>query len=381
MSLCRMFFYKKICRNNPWAQEDIFYILFGIFRFKKTSLGGKDLRLLGIRIFVQKIQCHYKITKFFGITFYRQNLQKKLLKKIFKKIPKQFKDIYIIRHNIGESYIYLTHLKAWISANKSKKPLLVIWQKKYKSFYKMFADKQIAMKYIDIKQNDIQSALDSEIIHYKGRTIFCPTPNIGNAINSLFEKDEKTNFYSYICKDFNLTKKANIQKPKNSYKTDSLINNKIKKHIKLPFVIILPFAKSLSELSEDFWTRLVSEFKKKGYDVFINGNTTTLSERLKENTVNFKTDLSEIFALAKKSSGIIGLASGLSVFLTASNRPMDLIYTQFKVFEPQISSGQVMKLYSVHHLPNVKENVREYDIQKYSESQLINKIIKNYKKQ
>ena len=60
---------------------------------------------------------------------------------------------------------------------------------------------------------------------------------------------------------------------------------------------------------------------------------------------------------------------------------MDLIYTQFKVFEPQISSGQVMKLYSLHHLPNVKENVREYDIQKYSESQLINKIIKNYKKQ
>lgn len=366
--------YNSASYNHDWGNEKTYSILCGVLRFKKSSRGTQDFRVLGLRIYKRRIKNHYAISKVCCLPVYRENLRRKILNKLFSQINKKYDGVYIIRHNIGESYVYLAHLKAWVLANRTKKPLLVVWQKKYLPFYKMFLPSGIDIKYIEIDKNKLQDALDCESIEYKGRKLFCPTYKIAENLNKLYENNVQVNFYDYICKDFDLTKKSVMQKPKIDKSIVLKINKKLADNFRHPFVIILPGASSLSGMSDVFWSLLIKEFKRIGYDVFVNDINNSFSD-----SVCFDTNIAEIFALAERSAGIIGLASGLSVLLTAANRPMDLIYTDFRIFKPHISSARIKDFYSVHHLPNVSDKVREYDAADFTEMQLVQAIINNYK--
>ena len=97
-------------------------------------------------------------------------------------------------------------------------------------------------------------------------------------------------------------------------------------------------------------------------------------------TISFDTTIPEIYVLAQKSKGVITLASGLSVLLTAANTKMDLIYTNFRMKKPHISSTKAIEIYSVYSIPKIDKNlIKEYDIKDYSEESLITKILMRYK--
>lgn len=373
------FFYKKVSYQFPWADENTYSLFGGALRLKASSRGCQDLRLLGLRLFKKQLKGHNMISKVFCLPFYKENLMRKFLDSLLPMIDEKYDGIYIIRHNIGESYIYLAHLKDWVKANGTKKPLLIVWQEKYIPFYKMFLPKNVSIKYISINKNCIQDALDNEQILYNGRRIFCPTPSIAENINRIYDTDKSANFYDYICKDFGRNNKLSMQCPKIDKITKLRMSKKISDFLKRPFVILLPFATSLSDMSDAFWNILIKEFNRIGYDVFINNGNDENSSVFTD-VVSFDTNVAEIFTLAEESAGIIGLASGLSVLLTAAKRPMDLIYTDFRVFNPRISSERIKHLYSVHNLPGVSALVREYAAEDFTEMQLVQKIISKYKK-
>lgn len=372
--MVKNFIYNSTLHNYDWGKEKTYSLLCGVVRLKKSSRGTQDFRVLGLRLYKKRIKHHCAISTVLCVPVYRTSLRRKILDKLLNQISNKYDGIYIIRHNIGESYVYLAHLKAWVLANRTKRPLLVVWQKKYIPFYKMFLFSGIDIQYIEIDKNNLQDALDCESIEYKGRKIFCPTYKIAEHLNIIYEKTGCANFYDYICKDFDLTKKTVMQKPKIDKSVALKIDRKLADKFKRPFIIILPSANSLNGVSDTFWKLLIQEFRIKGYDVFVNNKNACFSD-----SISFDTNIQEIFALAERSAGIIGLASGLSVLLTAANRPMDLIYTDFRIFKPHISSKRIKDLYSVHYLPNVGKKVREYDAADFTEMQLVQLIVNNYK--
>ncbi len=377
--------YNKKTINNLWAIETIYSFLLHTIRFKTTSMGNSDLRFLGIRFYKKTIKNHHNIYKVFGLTLYKKDLLIPLLDNILEKIDKKHDDIYIIRHNIGETYLYLSYINDWLKLNGSKNPLVIIWNKNYISFYRMFLPKFVHTKYINVSQIDIQTIIDEEFILYKGKRIFCPTPNIVDSIGKLYKENKRINFYDYICKDFGLNDKSIMAKPKINHFKQEGVYKRIKKYFKRPFIIIAPFANSLSNLSYGFWKKLVIALEKEGYDIFINSyagkeNDTYLKQINSLSKLSFKTDIEEIFILANKSAGFIGLASGLAVFLTASGCRMDLIYTNYKIFKENFDSTWIKNIYSVHNLPGTSDRIKEYDMKSYTEESLLKNILKKYKK-
>ena len=69
------------------------------------------------------------------------------------------------------------------------------------------------------------------------------------------------------------------------------------------------------------------------------------------------------------------------MFLTAAGVKMDLLYTEFETKSIGYTPAMAIQIYSVHHLPNVSETlVKEYDTSETTEDELIDILLKRYKK-
>lgn len=376
--------YSKRVLDYTWAQETKYSWLGGILTLRKDSQGAQRLRFCGITFYSKRNKNGVRTTRLFWVPFHKKDLKKELLEKILQNIDDKYDDIYISRHNIGETYVYLTHLQNWIKKNGSKKPLLLVWQKKDVPLYQMFVNKNIALKYIDISQQDLHSRFTEERIEYKGKRVFCPTPDI---LANILEKRKEIptwTFYTHICKDFAMDTKDKLTKPVVSEEVKNSIKLKIKKYFKRPFVVLIPNANSLRQMPTDFWNKIIHQLRAFGYDIFVNGHRTRSDNRtgmdLSE-TVTFNCDLAEMYELSRQSAGVITLASGLAVFLTANGGKMDLIYTDTNpINQRTISAALMQELYSVFLLPNVShEKVSEYNIDTMSIDKIATEILKKIK--
>lgn len=377
--------YTKRTIKDSWGSETKYSLLGGILTLRKDSQGAQRLRFCGITFYSKRNKNGVRTTRLFWVPIHKKDLKKELLEKILQNIDDKYDDIYISRHNIGETYVYLTHLQNWIKKNGSKKPLLLVWQKKDIPLYQMFVNKNIALKYIDISQQDLHSRFTEERIEYKGKRIFCPTPDI---LANILEKRKEIptwTFYTHICKDFAMDTKDKLTKPVVSEKVKNMVKLKIKEYFKRPFVIIIPNANSLRQMPTDFWNKIIHQLHAFGYDIFVNAHRTRNDNRtgldLAE-TVTFNCDLAEMYELSRQSAGVITLASGLAVFLTANGGRMDLIYTTTNPINQNIVSGKMMQdTYSVYNLPGVDDKkIKEYDAELYSPDELAETILSRYKK-
>lgn len=379
------FLYSRQTIVSPWGVETKYSWLGGILTLRKDSQGAQRMRFCGITFYSKRNKNGLRTTRLFWIPIHTKNLKKELLDRILQNIDDKYDDIYISRHNIGETYVYLTHLQNWIKKNGSKKPLLLVWQKKDIPLYKMFVNKNITLQYLDILQQDLHSCFTEEFLEYKGKRIFCPTPDI--LINILKKRKDVPSwtFYTHICKDFVMGAKDKLTKPVVSNDVKNSVKLKIKKYFKRPFVIIIPNANSLRQMPTDFWNKIIHQLHAFGYDIFVNAHRTRNDNRagldLAE-TVTFNCDLAEMYELSRQSAGVITLASGLAVFLTATGRKMDLIYTSTKPIGKLEITGKIMEdTYSVYNLPGVDDKIiKEYDAETYSPDELADVILSRYKK-
>ena len=374
--------YTKRIKKDGWESETKYSWLGGILTLRKDSLGAQRMRFCGITFYSKRNVNGFRITRLFWIPIHTKNLKKELLDKILRNIDDKYDDIYISRHNIGETYVYLTHLQNWIKKNGSKKPLLLVWQKKDIPLYQMFVNKNIALKYIDILQQDLHSRFTEECIEYKGKRIFCPTPDIFENILEKRKDVPSWNFYTHICKDFMMGAKDKLVKPVVPQDVRHSVELKIKEYFKRSFVIIIPNANSLRQMPVEFWNIIIQKLRTMGYDVFVNNHHTRNDNRTGLNlseTVSFDCDLAEMYELCRHSAGVITLASGLAVFLTATGNKMDLIYTRTNSVGK--NAGKSMQdTYSVYNLPGIDDKkIKEYNAEVYSLHELANMILSRYK--
>ena len=366
--------YARKCKLERLGRYTIIHqLLGGAAQLTKYDDGRLRLSLFGVSVFVHGLTK----TKILGINVYKHGHTEKWLDKIQSHTDKEYDDIYLIRHNIGEAYVELLHLGDAIKANKSRKPLLVLWDKKYDGFYKMFLPEGMDMRYIDLSQRDIQLIFDEEtIIKHDGRRFICTTPQIVPNMKKLMITQPDVNFYDYINDAAGVKKGAKPALPKPSAEARWRVKSKIERMgLDNNFVILCPEALSLAELNDGFWEILAEGLRKRGYDIFVNAYDKDMALK---NVKSARMTIEEIFVLAGQSKGIISLGSGLAVFLTSAGVKMDLLYTDFNNRKVDDSS-LVMQIYSVHHLPGVSsELVKEYDTNKIKDEELINAILQRY---
>jgi len=341
---------------------------------KLELYGGMQVRLF---VFGKAVFFHgegkFRILK---IDIHRPGYTKKWLNRIQDSIDKKYDAIYIIRHNIGESYVELMHLGDTIKADQSMKPLLILWDKKYAGFYKMFLPQSMDMRYVDLQQNYIHAIFENEIIEHNNCRFICRTPLIAQKMKAMVTEWPDVNFYDYINKAAGIKKGTKPALPKPSEQAVRSVGIKIRRgELGGRFVILCPEASSLMELEDKFWESLAEGLRKKGYCLYVNIWDTDMA--LKNTKTARMTE--ELFVLAGHSTGIITLGSGLSVLLTASGVKMDILYTDFKTKDIGYNSALAMQIYSVHHLPGVsKDLVREYDTNKINSEELIHTIMERY---
>lgn len=363
---------------NEWVLR--YKIFGGIVLFKTNYRHLWRLSICGIPLYTHK----QSKDKFLFFTVRKINFREKWLKKLTKQIDKKYDDIYLIRHNIGETYIELKYLKERIKKQKSKNPLVIVWNKKFLELYKMYTTPTIDLLYVPLYQADInevfceQNGENKDIaLNYRGHRFFCSTPHIAENMKKEYRDNPNVNFYTYLLNAYRIGSKS---KPSKENISEYLINSvdlKIEQiGLDKKFIILAPEASSLNVLPSNFWQDIINNLSAKGYDIFLN------SYNNKDNLLNVKTcnmDIAELLILAQKSSGIISMASGLAVFLTSANVSMDLIYTDFVSKSIDYNADLALKLYSVHNLPNVdKSKVREYNANIIDYDKLINQIIEQY---
>lgn len=374
--------YTKRIKKDGWESETKYSWLGGILTLRKDSLGAQRMRFCGITFYSKRNVNGFRTTRLFWIPIHTKNLKKELLDRILQNIDDKYDDVYIIRHNIGETYVYLTHLQNWIKKNGSKKPLLLVWQKKDIPLYKMFVNKNITLQYLDISQHDLHSRFTEEFLEYKGKRIFCPTPDIFENILEKRKDVPSWTFYTHICKDFAMDAPDKLVKPVVPQDVRHSVELKIKEYFKRSFVIIIPNANSLRQMPVEFWNIIIQKLRTMGYDVFVNNHHTRNDNRTGLNlseTVSFDCDLAEMYELCRHSAGVITLASGLAVFLTAAGNKMDLIYTRTNSVGK--NAGKSMQdTYSVYNLPGIDDKkIKEYNAEEYSLHELADMILSRYK--
>lgn len=349
------------------------YIFGRLLRFKKNIRGCWSFSILGIEFF----SYNEKNFKFFSLPILKFNWRKKWLSRLQRQIDSQYDDIYFLRHNIGETTVELMFLKERIIKNKSKKPLLIVWDEKNIGFYRMFVEGIIDIKYIKLSQFDIMSVFSQdsdykEIVFKKNNQRFiCSTPLIAENM-ALYKW---ANFYNYIKACTHIPKKAKPTFPVVSETTKENVLY-IMKYLQLGknFIILAPEANSLRKLPQKFWQEVIWELKKKGYDIFVNSFITKNSI---EGVKTYPVTLDELFYLAQKAKRVITLGSGLSVLLALADVPMDIIYTELFAKGINYTATQTIEKYSVFYLPGVKkENITEYNTDVFDLDCIKNDIIK-----
>lgn len=332
------------------------------------------LRILGIPVFTRGKGKN----KLFGINIHKYDSIADWLNNLQSQIDSKYDDIYILRHNIGETYVELLHLADAIKANKSRKPLLILWDKKYTGFYKMFLPKNMDMQFIDLHQNGIHTVFDKQtIIVQNNQRFICTTPRIAQNMKKLLPTWPEVNFYDYINNAAGVPKGAQPTECKVSIQAKKRVARKIKQiGLQDKFVILCPEAISLAQIKNEFWITLANSLREKGYDIFVNIHDKGM---ILKNCKSARMTLEEMFLLTKRSEGVITLASGLAVLLTAAGVKMDLLYTKFSAKSIGYEPALAIQIYSVHHLPGVSKSlVKEYDTSKIKDVELIQVLLNRY---
>lgn len=360
ISLLGLPLYKKEITEKNNLANTTRYFLGCIIRFRRNSNHFWKLSFCGINL----LNYNRKYLKFLGLPIIKLNWHKAWLNKLQHKINPDYDDIYILRHNIGETTVELMFLQERIKANKSNKPLLIVWDKKNIGFYDLFIKHNIDTKYIKLQQADIMAVFSQQndnynevIIKQNNQRFICSTPQI--AENMILHNGK--NFYDYIKQCSHIPSNARPVLPSVSQNTKSHIPQ-IMQNLgqNKKFVILAPEANSLEKIPQEFWQDIIVQLKKKGYDIFVNS---FLCECTIKNAKTQPISLEELFYLAQKSEGIITLGSGLAVLLALAQVPMDIIYTEFADKNIGYTATQAIEKYSVLHLPMVKkEKITEYNV-------------------
>ena len=351
---------------------------------RETLLGGlwherrlgksKKVCVCGLQVYSR----NRRRKKVLGITLQKYDYRRRWLQELAQKVGEKYDDVYLLRHNMGETYVELICMEERVRGHGSKKPLVVAREKRYEELCKMMLPKGIEVRHIPLNQGEIHDIFCEQekecreiMIEAEGHRFFCSTPLIARHMIELQRKNSHVNFYSYICESVGAkaeriiprlrAKKEVEEQAKVLMQREGLEEGK--------YVVLLPEAVSTQMLPESFWLDLEEELTKRGYKTYINwtiGN-------------NVDVPVEVLVEVSRHAVGVITLGSGIAIVLAKEVCHMDIIYTSLKNEDATCSAGMVMELYSVRHIPGVDmQSINEYDSEKISGKALVEQIIANY---
>lgn len=359
-----------------WYSKKTFDRL-GIARIEKKLFGGlikvkkspveRKFYIAGIPLLATKHR-KKKVTKVLGIPVWFKDRRKSFFDYLKGKIAPGFDHIYISRHNIGETVVYLSHLKSWIEKNKSKKPLVVVWREKDLPFYKMFLGNEVAIQFLPIAQSDLNSFFREEVTEVNGVRFYVPTFRIAESMKVAHKENREVNFNNFILKSMGLPSDS---MPSNKVVIADEVKAQVAEQLRAwkidqPFVLLCPLATSLKDLPDEFWVKLCEDLRDKGYLVLV--NTPTEIQGLKADVFCYL-PIDQLYELASRAKAIYTLASGLGVLLSYIGVPITLLYTDFRSRSIGYSSKLAMEIYSVKH-QNLVEKSYIFEIDANSEGAL-----------
>lgn len=378
-TICRDFiknFIKKTIYKNGYTLKKYFC---GILKIKKCSVPfKKEIYFIGIPI-LQKYKFHInneiiKKISCFNIGSKHNLYYGKIINIIDKKF--HYKHLYFFRHNIGEWYVFLQALPYF---SDKKNTLIITSEKKYLELAKFLAP-QFDIVYIQLNYLEMDFFTTNELSILKSKVIHIPFKEKFENYRAQQIKKCKNNlilFSDYICghlgidaKDVNFTLPVFSDEIKKSvYKKTRAIGLDIDN-----FIFISTDARSILQISTNFWNDIILKLQKKGRDIYCN-NQYILPDgnNLKNTFLTFE----EVCYLASLSKGIIALRSGLiDLFSTFKNVPMHIFYTFFP-YTNQLNADMMMRLYTLKQFNN-NHNIHEYNMDKIDEKLLAENICKNF---
>lgn len=376
MALGPLSVYKKRLyrRNNDFVLERSF--LNGFLKTQRRE-AGKKLKLLGIPIFSVKDR-ESRTVRVLGLPVYRKSRTEEFCRYLSKQIRIASEETYgkgvvadhafIIRHNLGETTLYLAEFERWAEQVGAKRPLLIVWRRRDLSFVKLFLNGKPFVKFIPIAQSDINCFLKEDLREIDGITIHVPTPEIAEAMKEAALTQPDVNFADWIRQSMSLKDWDDPRRPE-----PTAIARKraswVLSHagVQRPFVLLCPEAISLKTVSDTFWCDLAEHFSEEGYDVLVNRYAPQGKSSLLESFPSCSPDVEVLFALAQKAERIVSMASGLGVLLSLTGRPVDLLYSDTRNRHIGYSAEFCRRMYSVHHMPwSEVKLVREHVVEDLS---------------
>ena len=282
--------------------------------------------------------------------------------------------VCLIRANgNGEAYLICLAINELIEKYNAKNPCIVFHRKIFEDVIKVFQP-NITMYYTEnLQYNNYCNSLFHNHIRYKGIDFLvmqCPLKGMKNLAQDYLNGNNEP--YPIVIKKIHNLKEYSKVHMQFSDNDKSIIDQVGNLNID-NFVFFIPEANCVRDISEEFWTKLAGKFRKKGIDVFVNTKTGTSNYG-----VSTQTTISQAMYLASLSKGIIAIRSGFSELVSTFPIQKHIIYPYFK-YEP-ITPKNMIKSYSITTYPEVdKDKIFEYDTEKLSEDEIIEKIIRSFR--
>ncbi len=351
---------------------------------RETLLGGlwherrlgksKKVCVCGMQVYSR----NKRRKKVLGITLKRYDYERQWFEVLAQKVGEKYDDVYLLRHNMGETYVELICMEERVRGHGSKRPLVVAREKRYEELCRMMLPKWIVVRHIPLDQGEIHDIFCEQgkeyreiMIEAEGHRFFCSTPRIAEHMVELRRKDPQVNFYSYMCESVGAKAERSIPRLRAKKEVEELAMDLMQREglEEGKYVVLIPEAVSTQMIPESFWLDLEEKLTKRDYKAYIN--------RTIGNNVGVPVEV--LVEVSRHAAGVITLGSGIAIVLAKEVCHMDIIYTALRNKKARCDADMVMKLYSVRHIPSVDmQSINEYNSEKISYDALVEQIIANY---
>jgi ADP-heptose:LPS heptosyltransferase len=367
---------------NALAKEKITKLFWGMISIVKSP-NMKKFFLFGLHVATAEIKDYKEIFYLRTPNLFTYKNIKKGLKQIVAQVPHECDSVYYISTPTGEGYILANILSELIKKNKSKNPYILLRNSSLDNIFNNFCP-SIKNKKVFVVERDLEWRKLCQSHHeYKGKNIYVFFRTRHYFLQDrkiLGDKSNQTHFFQYVLDSLHVKVNPGSFCVKNLIASDKILEEKIK-NLNLnwdKFVIFAPEANTSLMYPLEFYVNLAKKLQNKGYDVFWNlCKTKTVDQDIKTAMLSYD----ELFVLAKKSKGVIGLRSGLFDLLSGMNEfPKFVLYTEFpprgKKAGQYYTSEKALVGFSLKKLPNVDVNkIYEFDTNKLDSSKITQLII------
>lgn len=294
---------------------------------------------------------------------------KDLFSRAYKEHQKKLDDVdvvYLLNAHIGEAFLFLKYfyLKLDLRQKKKRKKTFILTNNRNH----VAIAKSLSIDNIAFSDKFSASRYDS-CFEYKGKEFVVI---FNKAYYDKLDRELKqcAQHYFYSIEAF-LATSAESFYAHSVRVPDSIREHAMRKAAKLGlnvlnFALVIPHANTSFDLDAKVVNQITEFLTSKGMNVLINSSERAYAQT--ENIfVSIQFSVLELFALASKAKEIVSVRCGLAEYLADSQRPMTLIYTDFRGDGYNaITQFQALNGFSLRRISSGYSMIREIAVSNFS---------------